>query len=115
MRSTRDPHLTSNGKSAAKYRVCERVGVDAPGQVVLADPKDRDKDVVAFLDRNQPAEGDEDEAGQLAAIEALHKVAERGALHRVIPSQYQPRWHELSKQVASGSSPNQCLLDSGHC
>lgn len=67
--------------------------------MVLADPRDRERDVVAFLDRNQPAEQDEEEAGQLAAITMLHKVAGDRSLHRVIPAPYQPLWQQLSEQV----------------
>ncbi|KAK9866236.1 hypothetical protein WJX84_005972 [Apatococcus fuscideae] len=68
-------------------------------KVVLADPRDHDRDVVAFLDRNQPADQDEEEAGQLAAITMLHKVAGDRSLHRVIPASYQPLWQQLSKQA----------------
>ncbi len=94
-------HLVSSAGS--HVRLLLKAGVlIGPGQVVLPDAKNRDKDVVAFLDKNLPAEPSEEDAGQLAAITALHKVAGDRSLHRVIPAQYQPLWQDLSKQVSLG-------------
>ena len=68
-------------------------------QVVLADPKDRDKDVVAFLAAEHQCSSLE-ETGQRVAVTALHRVAGDRALHRVLPEMYRPLWHQLSEHVS---------------
>ena len=67
-------------------------------QVVLADPKDRDKDVVAFLAAEHQCSSQE-ESGQRVAVTALHRVAGERALHRVLPEMYRPLWHQLGEHV----------------
>ena len=72
----------------------------AAGQVVLADPKDRDKDVVVFLGAEQAQQADRPEqAEQAAAVAALHRVAGERALHRVLPPAYRPLWADLDAKV----------------
>ena len=68
-------------------------------QVVLADPKDRDKDVVVFLGAEQQPAGRPEQAEQLVAVAALHRVAGERALHRVLPPAYRPLWADLDVQV----------------
>ena len=67
--------------------------------MVLADPKDRDKDVVAFLAAEHQCASQE-ETGQRVAVTALHRVAGDRALHRVLPDMYRPMWDQLSKHVS---------------
>ncbi len=67
-------------------------------QVVLADPKDRNKDIVVFLAEEHQADTPE-EAEQRAAVTALHRVAGDRALHRVLPEAYLPLWQELCAKV----------------
>ena len=67
-------------------------------QVVLADPKDRDTDVVVFLGAQQQADRPE-QAEQLVAVAALHRVAGERALHRVLPPAYRPLWADLDCKV----------------
>ncbi len=68
-------------------------------QVVLADPKDRNKDIVVFLAAEHQADAP-DEAEQRAAVTALHRVAGDRALHRVLPEAYLPLWQELCATVS---------------
>ena len=69
--------------------------------MVLADPKDRNKDIVVFLGSEHQAEGTlPDEAEQRAAVTALHRVAGDRALHRVLPQAYRPLWQELCATVS---------------
>lgn len=69
--------------------------------MVLADPKDRNKDIVVFLGSEHQAEGTlPDEAEQRAAVTALHRVAGDRALHRVLPQVYLPLWQELCAAVS---------------
>lgn len=72
-------------------------------QVVLADPKDRNKDIVVFLASEHQADAP-DEAEQRAAITALHRVAGDRALHRVLPQAFLPLWQELCAMVSSAIS-----------
>ena len=72
----------------------------ACGQVVMADPKDRDKDVVVFLGTEHQI-ADAEEAGQRLAVIALHRVNGDRALHRVLPEQFRNLWHQLGEQVGS--------------
>lgn len=67
-------------------------------QVVLADPKDRNKDIVVFLGAEHQA-GVPDDMEQRAAVTALHRVAGDRALHRVLPQAYLPLWQELCTAV----------------
>ena len=68
--------------------------------MVLADPKDRDKDVVVFWGaEEQQADSRPDQAEQLAAVAALHRVAGERALHRVLPPAYRPLWADLDARV----------------
>ena len=66
----------------------------------MADPKDRDKDVVVFLGTEHQI-ADVEEAGQRLAVTALHRVNGDRALHRVLPEQYRSLWHQLGEQVGS--------------
>ena len=68
-------------------------------QVVLADPKDREKDIVAFLAAEHQC-GSQEESGQRVAVTALHRVAGERALHRVLPEMYRPLWHQLGEHVS---------------
>jgi hypothetical protein len=67
-------------------------------QVVLADPKDRDKDIVIFLAAEHQCER-ADEAEQRVAVTALQRVAGDRALHRVLPAAYRPMWDSLAEKV----------------
>ena len=78
--------------------------------MVLADPKDRNKDIVVFLASEHQADAP-DEAEQRAAVTALHRVAGDRALHRVLPDAYRPLWQELCTSVSPATSPigSQCI------
>ena len=86
-------------------------------QVVLADPKDRDKDIVAFLAAEHQCSSVE-ESGQRVAVTALHRVAGERALHRVLPEMYRPLWQQLNDHVSDnlpflgceGHTPSRQLL-----
>lgn len=69
-------------------------------QVVMADPKDRDEDVVVFLAAEHQSSSQE-ETGQRTAVTALHRVAGERALHRVLPEMYRPMWKQLGEKVSS--------------
>lgn len=69
-------------------------------QVVIADPKDRDKDIVVFLAAEHQCSSQE-ETGQRTAVTALHRVAGERALHRVLPEMYRPMWKQLGEKVSS--------------
>ena len=85
---------------ASRTAVCADAELLACGQVVMADPKDRDKDVVVFLGTEHQTANIE-EAGQRLAVTALHRVNGDRALHRVLPEQYRSLWHHLGEQVGS--------------
>jgi len=68
-------------------------------QVVLADPKDREKDVVVFLASEHQCSSQE-ETGQRVAVTALHKIAGDRALHRVLPEMYRALWDNLGEHVS---------------
>lgn len=72
-------------------------------QVVLRDPKDRDKDIVVFLAAEHHSNSKE-EAEQRVAVTALHRVAGDRALHRVLPLTYRPLWQDLGVKVCQSSS-----------
>ncbi|CAL8471800.1 g11342 [Coccomyxa elongata] len=77
-----------------RYRsTTAEVEAAAKCKVVLADPKDRNKDIVVFLAAEHQADTPE-EAEQRAAVTALHRVAGDRALHRVLPEAYLPLWQE---------------------
>ena len=67
-------------------------------QVVLPDKKDDKKDVVVFLSSADAADTEE-EAQQLGALAALHRVAGERALHRILPSSYLPAWQKCGQEV----------------
>ena len=88
--------------SAGSTAVTAESELLACGQVVLADPKDRDKDVVVFLGTEHQT-ADAEEAGQRLAVTALHRVDGDRALHRILPELYRSLWHQLGEQVGSRS------------
>ena len=63
-------------------------------KVVMRDPKNDDKSIVCFVDRDAPCATKED-AIQAAAVVGLHRVAGERALHRVLPKEYLPLWDAL--------------------
>ena len=67
-------------------------------QVVMADPKDRDEDIVVFLAVEHQCSSQE-ETGQRTAVTALHRIAGERALHRVLPEMYRPMWKQLGEKV----------------
>lgn len=67
-------------------------------QVVLPDEKDNDRDVVVFLDAALATET-EDNAQQLGALAALHRVAGDRAMHRILPEQYLLTWEAYGREV----------------
>ena len=71
---------------------------DSLAQVVLADPKDRDKDIVVFLASEHQCASPE-ETGQRVAVNALHRVCGERAMHRVLPEIHRALWHQLGEQV----------------
>ena len=94
------PSIESACRSVSDTAVYAGLELLACGQVVLADPKDRDKDVVVFLETAHQIANIE-EAGQRLAVTALHRVNGDRALHRVLPEQYRSLWHQLGEQVGS--------------
>lgn len=62
--------------------------------------KDNEKDIVVFLAASAAAEA-EDEALQLGALAALHRVAGDRAMHRVLPHAYTPAWERFSQEVCT--------------
>ncbi len=77
-------------------------------QVVLADPKDREQDIVVFLAAEHQCSSQE-ETGQRTAVTALHRVAGERALHRVLPEMYRPMWKHLSEKVSLQNVGQLCL------
>jgi hypothetical protein len=67
--------------------------------VVLADPKNRDQDVVVFLATEHLCDSKE-EAEQRVAVAALHRVAGKRSLHRVLPPSYRSLWQDLGVKVS---------------
>ena len=76
-------------------------------QVVMADPKDRDEDIVVFLAAEHQCSSQE-ETGQRMAVTALHRVAGERALHRVLPEMYRPMWKQLGEKVSSSQVIRHC-------
>ena len=70
----------------------------ALSQVVLPDEKDDKKDLVVFLNAADAADTEE-EAQQLGALAALHRVAGDRAWHRILPSNYLPVWEKHGQEV----------------
>ena len=68
-------------------------------QVVLADPKDREKDTVVFLASEHQCSSQE-ETSQRVAVTALHRIAGDRALHRVLPEMYRALWDNLGEHVS---------------
>ena len=66
--------------------------------MVLPDDKDNDKDIVVFLDAGH-ATATEEEAQQLGALAALHRLAGDRAMHRILPMQYLQIWEVFGQEV----------------
>lgn len=77
-----------------KYHPKQTEGDKWTCKVVLHDPKNKDKTMVFFLDRETPADTKE-EACQNCAVVGLHRVAGDRAMHRVLPKPYIPMWESL--------------------
>eukprot|EP00884_Botryococcus_braunii_P007206 jgi/Botrbrau1/16487/Bobra.0142s0081.1 len=63
-------------------------------KVVLPDPKDKEKDVVVFLPKEEGV-SDETLAEQQGAVAALRRVQGDRALHRVLPLVFRGLWERL--------------------
>ena len=68
-------------------------------QTVLPNPKDRDKDIVVFLDEAQAADSSE-EAQERCAVAALARVAGHRNMQRVLAQPYQAAWAWCVQQVS---------------
>lgn len=66
---------------------------------MLPDEKDNQKDIVVFTDEAH-ATGAEEEALQLGALAALHRVAGDRAMHRILPAHYLPAWERHGQDVS---------------
>ena len=78
---------------------------------MLPDPKNRDKDLVVFLDEAQAA-GTSEEAQERCAVAALARVAGHRNMQRVLPQAYQLAWGWCVQQASDPSKPR-VLVD--HC
>ena len=88
--------LLRDKQPKARYKALPGPSGTWLAKVVLPHPKQSDKDIVVFLPESHAAET-EDEAQQLGAVAALHRVAGDRALERTLPPQYAPLWRALSQ------------------